>query len=75
MGIKAIKQELIEWITQLEDHETIEYLKIVKDSGTSDHDWWDDLSEEQKADIERGLKDIREGRTYSYEEVKKRYGL
>ena len=75
MGIEAIKKELIEWLIQLEDHETIEYIKIVKDSRTSNPDWWDNLSEDQKACIERGLKDIREGRTYSYEEVKKRHGL
>ena len=28
----AIKLELIEWLTKLKDNETIEYLKVVKDS-------------------------------------------
>jgi hypothetical protein len=75
MGHEAIKLELIEWLMKLEDDETLEYLKVVKDSMNPDHDWWYDLSEEEKASIERDLKDIEEGRTTPHEEVKKRYGL
>lgn len=63
MGHDAIKLELIEWLARLEDEEVIRYLKIVKDS-ERDHDWWNDLTDEQKTGIERGLKDIDEGRTY-----------
>jgi predicted transcriptional regulator len=46
--------------------------KILK---CSKLDWWDDLSEAQKASIQRGLQDIENGRTTAHEEVKKRYGL
>lgn len=53
MGHEAIKLELIEWLTRLEDDEAIEYLKIVKDSRTTDKDWWDGLTDAQKAGIER----------------------
>ena len=75
MGHKAIKLELIDWLTKLEDDETLEYLKIVKDARTSDHDWWEDLTKEEKYNIEKGLKDIEAGRTVAHEEVKKKYGL
>ena len=75
MGLEAIKLELIEWLTKLEDQDTLEYLKVVKDSKISDHDWFDDLTEEQKRGIERGLKDIDEGRVTSHDEVKKTYGI
>lgn len=75
MGYDAVKLELIEWLTKLEDSETIEYLKIVKDSRENDHDWWNDLSSEQKRSIERGLKDIDEGRITPHEEVVKKYDL
>jgi len=74
MGLEAIKLELIEWLAKLEDEDTIEYLKVVKDS-KSENDWWKDLTLEQKSGIERGLKDIDEGRVTSHEEVKKRFGL
>jgi len=75
MRLEAIKLELIEWLAKLEDNDTINYLKIVKDSKISKNDWWDDLTEEQKQGIQRGLKDIEEGRVVTHEEVKKKYGL
>ncbi len=75
MGYDALKLELIEWLMKLENDETIKYLKIVKDSDSKNQDWWDDLTDEQKQGIERGLKDISEGKTTSHEEVKNRYGL
>ncbi|WP_294082010.1 hypothetical protein [Proteiniphilum sp. UBA5384] len=55
--------ELIEWLIRLEDEEIINYLKVVKENKTHHNDWWNDLSDEQKAGVERGLKDIDEGRT------------
>jgi len=75
MGHDAIKLELIEWLAKLKDPDTIKYLKVVKDSTTEDHDWWDDLSEDQKKGIERGLNDIAQGKTLSHDVVKSRYGL
>ena len=75
MGQNAIKLELIEWLAKLEDDETIEYLKVVKDSKLSKHDWWDDLTSSQKQGIERGLRDIDQGKTTPHETVKKKYGL
>jgi hypothetical protein len=75
MGLEAIKLELIEWLTKLDDRETIQYLKVVKDSKTTSNDWWDSLSGEFREGIERGLKDVEEGRVTSHDAVKKKYGL
>lgn len=75
MGHKAIKYELIEWLTKLEDPDTIAYLKVVKDSNFSDRNWWHDLTDEQKAGIERGLRDVDAGRVISHGDVKKKYDL
>jgi len=71
----AIKLELIEWLTKLDDNETIEYLKAIKDSKSKNLDWWYDLTDNQKKGIERGLRDIDEGRVTSHQEVKDKYGL
>ncbi len=71
MGHDALKLELIEWLVRLEDDEVIRYLKTVKDN-EQDHDWWNTLTDEQKEGIERGLRDIDEGRTVPHEEVKHR---
>lgn len=75
MGNEAVKLELIEWLTQLEDNEIIEYLKVVKDSNASGDDWWNDLTASQGEGIKRGLSDIDHGRITPNEEVKKKYGL
>ena len=44
MGLEAIKLELIEWLTKLDDQDTIQYLKVVKDSSSDERDWWNTLS-------------------------------
>ncbi len=75
MGHDAMKLELIEWLTKLEDDETIEYLKLVKDSTLTEEDWWDNLALEQEKGIERGLKNIDEGRVTAHDDVRKKYGL
>ncbi len=75
MTQEAIKLDLINWLTKLEDLETIEYLKVIKEAKTSDHDWWDDLSDEQKKGIERGFRDVENGRLVAHEDVMKKYGL
>ena len=75
MGQERIKLELIEWLTKLNDLETLSYLKVVKDSKSVEQDWWSDLTEQQRDGIQRGLKYIDEGRVVSHSDVKKRYGL
>jgi hypothetical protein len=75
MTNEAIKLELIEWLSKLDDDETIKYLKVVKDSKSKNSDWWDDLTNEQKDGIERGLRDIDNGQVTPHEDVKKKYGL
>ena len=74
MGHDAIKLELIEWLTKLEDDDMIEYLKIVKESDSGE-DWWDELTAEQRQGIERGMKDIDEGGVLPHEEVRLKYGF
>ena len=74
MGQEAIKLELIEWLTRLNNMETLAYLKIVKDSA-NENDWWKDLKPEQKRGIDRGLQDIDAGRVSSHNVVKEKYGL
>ena len=75
MGYDAVKLELIEWLTKLEDSDTIEYLKFIKDYREENRDWWDDLTSEQKEGLLRGLKDIDEGKVTPHEEVVRKYGL
>ena len=75
MDIESKKLPLIEWVTQLEDEDTLNCLKEMKETSETSADWWDDLSESQKASIEKGLKHVGEGKITSHEDAKARYGL
>lgn len=75
MGLAADKLELIEWLKNLDDDEIISYLKIVKNSKESNSDWWDDLTDDQKLAVQRGLDDIDNGRITPHNEIKQKYGL
>ncbi len=70
MDIKEEKQNLIDWISKLEDESIIDEIKFLRDNYTNGKDWWSDLSEEEKKGIEEGLRDIEEGRIFTYEQVK-----
>ena len=72
MGIEAIKLELIKWLSDLSDNELIKHLKTIKDAQLDNNNWWSELSDEQKEGIQRGLKDIDEGRTTPHENVAKK---
>ncbi|MBN8567576.1 hypothetical protein [Flavobacterium filum] len=75
MGAEALKLELLDWLMHVNNNDMLQYLKVIKDQTTSQKDWWDELSHEQKAGIERGIKDIESGRIVSHEDIKKKYGL
>ncbi len=68
-----LREDLIQWIKSLNDSNLLNFLNSVKLS-TSDpkHDWWDDLTEEQKKNIQTGLKDLNEGNTISSKDFWKR---
>lgn len=57
MNLQNEKSKLIEWIKSLSDESIIERIKFVKESQNSD--WWNELSEAEKAMIEKGLEDIK----------------
>ncbi|MFC2110950.1 hypothetical protein ACFLQ5_00705 [Bacteroidota bacterium] len=71
MNIHAEKIKLIEWITKIQDFSTIETL--IKIRNKNPNDWWDELSELEKNEIQLGLNDIEKGDTIDHSEVKKLY--
>lgn len=48
---------------------TLDFVELTKSKSV---DWWDELSEENKASIERGIKQADEGKLISNEDAKKR---
>lgn len=64
--INKVKEELIHWISDLNDVSVLNFLTSIRMSKHSDKkDWWDSLSSEEIANIEEGLQDIKEGNVIS----------
>jgi hypothetical protein len=72
MNLETEKQKIIEWIKGLSDQSLIEKIKLIKENKLPS-DWWDEISEEEKLSIERGIEDIRSGRIIPHDQVKKHY--
>jgi hypothetical protein len=70
-NIERDKLEIIKWVTGLKDETSIERLKLLKDKKRVD--WWDEITESEKAAIEEGIKDMKSGKTKSQKEVKQLY--
>lgn len=73
MKVQAEKLGLIEWIAKLNDVSILEKIKKIHDEYAKNSDWWDEISVTEKESIERGLKDISEGKVYPHDTVKKIY--
>lgn len=71
MNTNLEKLKLIEWITKIQDSKVIE--KLISVHKEYETDWWNEISETEKQEIEIGLKDFDEGRTVDHSEVKKLY--
>ena len=71
MDIQLEKINLIKMIAETDDISVITTIKNF--FKTEKKDWWDELTEEQKADINEGIKDADEGRVVPYEDFMQKY--
>lgn len=72
MNLDSEKLKIIGWIANITDESMIAKIKLLKDH-PNETDWWDEISEAEKASIERGLEDLKAGRVIDHSEVKKLY--
>jgi len=73
MDLQAEKLSLVQAILDIEDISMIKKVKkIIK---KADHDWFDDLTEEQQQDVIIGLEQADRGETITHEEAIARLGL
>jgi hypothetical protein len=54
MNLDSEKIKIIDWIANTKDESIIARIKLLKDH-SRETDWWDEISEAEKASIERGL--------------------
>jgi predicted transcriptional regulator len=72
LTIEKEKLKIIKWVTNLKDEVAIERLKKLRES-PKDKDWWNEITEEEKAAIDKGIEDIRAGRIKPHKEARKLY--
>ncbi|HCY75233.1 MAG TPA: hypothetical protein DHV28_04885 [Ignavibacteriales bacterium] len=72
MNLDSEKLKIIDWIANITDESMIAKIKLLKDH-PNETDWWDEISDAEKASIERGLADAAAGRVVPHEEVRKKY--
>ena len=58
------KLDLIDWINQLSDKNTIELLDNLKSASSKD-DWWDELSDNEQKKLQNGMNNIKKGNVIS----------
>ncbi len=71
MDIQAEKLQLIEWLARLNNTTTLKRFITLKKE--QEKDWWDQLSTEEKAEIEEGLTQADRGEVASHKEVMAKY--
>ena len=69
MSTIELKNELHNLIDSIADNEKLQAMLIFMNSSSSS-DWWDDLSNDNKNDIEEGLNDLENGNIHTDEEVR-----
>jgi hypothetical protein len=70
MDIQVEKLKLIRWLTNITDENVIAELVALRHKK---QDWWDEISAEEKAEIEEGLGQADRGETTPHEEIRKKY--
>jgi predicted transcriptional regulator len=70
-GTVALRKETKKFIDNA-DVKTVKMIHALLEA-EQESDWWDDLAPAEKASIERGLKDVEEGRVVPHETVMKKY--
>jgi hypothetical protein len=73
MDLQAEKLNLVQAILDIEDIGLIK--KVKKILKKEEHDWFDDLTEEQQQSVLRGLEQADRGETITHEEAVARLGL
>jgi len=73
MNLQAEKLSLVRAVLDIEDISLIKEIKNLLKK--QQHDWFDDLTEEQQQSVMRGLEQADRGESIPHEEAMKRLGL
>jgi hypothetical protein len=74
MNISTEKLDIIQRIIQIQDNDLIDLIKNIIDiPDSSETDWWNQITQEEKESINRGLNDLQKGNVYSHDQIRKKY--
>ena len=73
MDLQAEKLELVQAILDIEDISVVKKVKALLKK--KEHDWFDDLSEEQQEAIDRSIENLDKGERIPHAEVAARFRL
>lgn len=65
MNIATQKLSIIEWLLKLQDERILKQIENLK-TGT---DFWDELTESEKEEIDNGIKELDKGEKHRYESI------
>lgn len=71
MDIQTEKIKLIEWLAGIKDAKLIKELLNIKN--TVEKDWWHEIDEHEKSEIEEGIKQADNGNTVLHEDAMSKY--
>lgn len=66
------KLEIIKWVTGLKDDTAIERLRMLRVSPRK-FDWWNEITDEERNAVDKGIEDIKAGRIKPHKEAMKLY--
>lgn len=72
VNLEKEKLEIIKWVTGLKDTTAMEKLRMLRENPKK-LDWWNEITDEEKTAIDKGLADIKAGRVKPHKEAKKLY--
>ncbi|MBS7229908.1 hypothetical protein NJT12_23360 [Flavobacterium sp. AC] len=71
MNLEARKYQFIQELVKVEDESVLEKLELILKE--NQNNWYDELSESEKAEIQIGLDQAEKGEFTSHEDVMKRF--
>ena len=68
-----LNKEINHYLEHLNTHQKEVVLSVVKTFAQEENNWWETVEESAKESIERGFKQMKEGKFIPHDEVMKKY--
>jgi hypothetical protein len=65
MNIQAQKLSIIEWLIRIQDESILKQIENLKTSA----DFWDELTEPEREEINKGIEELERGEKHNYESI------